>query len=244
MAATEPTSAPQFDPRALAWFAVPLAILTIAGYLGDAFAPTLLDKAPLLLLVCNVRLRNLVLVSPNVDVVPFFVVAVTRLVISDPLFFAFGRKYGDVATRWMEHKLGKSGAAPVLWMERMFKKAAWPMIAILPNNWICLFAGATGIAWAPFLIVNIAGTIVRVALVRMLGDAFADPILAFTGWISDNRLWLTGITIGIVVVTVWFAQRGERGAIESPGDMAEEMADEAEELAAEREVGADEVEKP
>jgi uncharacterized membrane protein YdjX (TVP38/TMEM64 family) len=155
-------------------------------------------------------------------------------VISDPLFFAFGRKYGDVATRWMEHKLGKSGAAPVLWMERMFKRAAWPMIAILPNNWICLFAGATGIAWAPFLFVNIAGTIVRVALVRMLGDAFADPILAFTGWISDNRLWLTGITIGIVVVTVWYAQRGERGAIESPAEMAEELAEEAQELAAER----------
>jgi hypothetical protein len=137
----------------------------------------------------------------------------------------------------MEHKVGKSGAAPVLWMERMFKKAAWPMIALLPNNWICLFAGATGIAWAPFLIVNIGGTIVRVALVRMLGDAFADPILSFTGWISDNRVWLTGVTFALVLVSIWFSQRGERGAIESPAEMAEELAEEAQELA--KELGHD-----
>jgi membrane protein DedA with SNARE-associated domain len=230
-----PARAPEFDPRALAWFAVPLAILTIAGYLGDAFAPTLLDSAPLVLLWCSARLRNLVLVSPSVDVVPFFVVAVVRLVISDPLFFAFGRKYGDVATRWMEHKVGRSGMAPVLWMERMFRKAGWPMIAILPNNWICLFAGATGIAWTPFLIVNIAGTIVRVALVRMLGDAFADPILSFTDWVGDNRLWLTGITFGIVLITVWHAQRSGQDTIESPAELAEELA----EVEAETETGTE-----
>jgi membrane protein DedA with SNARE-associated domain len=215
--------APRFDARALAWFAIPLAIITIAGYVGDAFAPTLLERAPLLLIVCSARLRNLVLVSPSVDVVPFFVVAVTRLVITDPLFFAFGRRYGDGATRWMEQKVGPAGVAPVLWMERMFKRAGWPMIALLPNNWICLFGGAAGIAWTPFLIVNIGGTILRVALVRMLGDAFADPILSFTHWIGENRVWLTAVTIAIVFVTALRAQRAGRATVESPEALAEEL---------------------
>src|SRR4051794_26901464 len=110
---TQPASAaPEFDGRALVWFAVPLGVLTVLGYLGDAFAPTLLDRAPLVLLASSARLRTLLLVSPSVAAAPFFVVGVLRLVIADPLFFAFGRRYGDTSIRWMEHKLGE-GAKPV-----------------------------------------------------------------------------------------------------------------------------------
>jgi membrane protein DedA with SNARE-associated domain len=216
----------EFEARTLVWFAAPLALLTIAGYAGDAFAPTLLDKAPLVLLACSARFRNLVLVSPSVAAVPFFVVGVLRLVIADPLFFAFGRRYGDSAIRWMEHKLGP-GAKPVLWMERAFKRAAWPMVALLPNNWTCLLAGATGFGWGPFLAVNISGTIVRVALVRMLGDAFANPILSFTGWIGRHTIPLTVLTFGLVFVTAWRAQRKGRDTIESPAELARELSEEA-----------------
>ena len=222
MSTTPASAAPEFDGRALAWFAVPLAILTIVGYVGDAFAPTLLKRAPLLLLACSARFRNLVLVSPSVDAAPFFVVGVARLVIADPLFFAFGRRYGDSAIRWMEQRLGP-GAKPVLWMERMFKKAAWPMVALLPNNWTCLLAGAAGLRWAPFLAVNVGGTIVRVALVRLLGDAFADPILAVTGWISEHALVLTLITFGIVMLSVARAQKRGRDIIETPSEIADDL---------------------
>jgi membrane protein DedA with SNARE-associated domain len=231
---TERAGAPEFSGRALAWFAIPLAVLTAVGYLGDAFSPTLIDSAPLVLLGSSARLRNMLLVSPQVDAVPFFVVAVARLVIADPLFFAFGRKYGDVAIRWMEHKLG-SGATVVLWMERGFKKAAWPMIALMPNNWICLLAGATGLGWVPFLIVNIGGTMVRVALVRMLGDAFANPILDVTDWITDHRLPLTVITFALVLLTVAHAQRSGRDVIETPAELADELSEEADEVAEEPE---------
>src|SRR4249920_1467577 len=58
-AAPAPIEPRPFDRRAIATFAIPMAVLTILGWVGDAFAPTLLDKAPLLLLVCNPRLRNL-----------------------------------------------------------------------------------------------------------------------------------------------------------------------------------------
>jgi hypothetical protein len=67
------------DRKAIALFAIPMAVLTVLGWVGDALAPSLLDRAPLLLLVCNPRLRNLVLVSPMVDVGPFVLVAVGRL---------------------------------------------------------------------------------------------------------------------------------------------------------------------
>jgi membrane protein DedA with SNARE-associated domain len=199
-----------------------MAILTILGWIGDAFFATLLNDAPLLLLVCNPRLRNLILAAPETDAIPYVLVASARLLISDPLFYIFGKRYGDVAIRWMERQLGR-GAAPVLWFERMFRKAGYVMIAVLPNNWICLLAGATGIAWMPFLIVNVVGTVVRMTLIRVLGDAFSDPILKFNNWIGDNRAWITIITVGIVVITIATSMRKGRTPLETPTELADEL---------------------
>jgi membrane protein DedA with SNARE-associated domain len=199
-----------------------MAALTILAWVGDALAPSLLNRAPLLLLVCNARLRNLVLVSPMVDFVPFVAVAVTRLVISDPLFYWFGRRYGDTSIRWMERKLGP-GAGAVLWAEKAFRKASWPMVGLMPNNIICLLAGATGMAGAGFAVVNIAGTVVRVLCIRLIGDAFSDPILSFNAWIGRNRLWLTAITLAITFVLVARSARRGRDRLETPDALADEL---------------------
>ncbi|MGQ0824248.1 MAG: hypothetical protein ACT4OX_04300 [Actinomycetota bacterium] len=199
-----------------------MAVLTILGWIGDAFFATLLEDAPLLLLVCSPKLRNLVLVGPETAVVPYVLVAAGRLLISDPLFYLFGKRYGDVAIRWMERQLGP-GAAPVLWFERMFRKAGYVMIAVLPNNWICLMAGATGIKWIPFIVVNVAGTIVRISLIRGLSDKFSDAILDFNDWIGANRLWITGITVAIVALTIANSMRRGKHPIETPEELAEEL---------------------
>lgn len=238
--AGEGPAAPEqrIDRRAVALFAIPMGILTVMGMLGDALAPTLLQRAPLLLLVCNPRLRNLVLVSPTVDVVPFAAIAIGRLVVSDPLFFHFGRRYGDVAVRWMERRLGPS-AGMVLWGERLFRKAAYPVLAVMPNNMICLLAGATSISWAAFLALNLGGTIVRVAAIRWLGSAFSDPILAINDWIGEHRLVLTAITFGTVFVVALRRGLQGRGEIETPGDLADELTEELAELAEEAGTAAD-----
>jgi membrane protein DedA with SNARE-associated domain len=217
-----PAAPRPLDRKAITLFAVPMAALTVLAWVGDALAPTLLDRAPLLLLCCNARLRNLVLVSPAVDFAPFVAVAVARLVISDPLFYWFGRRYGDVSIRWMERKLGP-GAGAVLWTEKVFKKAAWPAVGLMPNNIICLLSGATGMAWAGFAVVNVAGTLVRVLCIRLIGNAFSDPILSFNAWIGRNRLLLTAITIGITFVLVARSARRGRERIETPDALADEL---------------------
>lgn len=220
----ERPAAVPIDAKGVALFAIPMAVLTILGWIGDALAPTLLTNAPLLLLVCNPRLRNLVLVSPTVDFVPFVAVAVGRLVVSDPLFYWFGNRYGDVAIRWMERRLGP-GAAVVLWLERVFRKAAWPAVAIVPNNWICLLAGATGMVWWGFALVNLGGTLVRILGVRLVGETFADPILRFNGWVGDNRAWLTAVTFAVVLVLVWRSMRSGRDQLETPAELATELGE-------------------
>jgi uncharacterized protein (DUF2237 family) len=206
------------DRKAVALFAIPMAVVTILGWVGDALAPSLLDRAPLLLLVCNPRLRNLVLVSPLVDVTPFVLVAVGRLVISDPLFYWFGRRYGDTSIRWMERKLGPS-AGTVLWAERLFRKAAWPVVALMPNNLICLLAARQ--AWrGPAAIVNVTGTLACSACAHRRR---LDPILAFNAWIGRNRLVLTVITIGITLLLVARSARRGRDPVESPSELAAEL---------------------
>jgi membrane protein DedA with SNARE-associated domain len=221
----EPDPLP-IDRKGIALFAIPMALLTIAAWVGDAMAPTLLTDAPLLLLGLNARLRNLILVAPEVSALPFIVIAVTRLFITDPLFFLFGRRYGDVAIRWMERRLG-AGASIVLWLEKGFRRAAYPMIVLLPNQWICLLAGATPMRWWVFAALNLGGTIVRVVGVKMLGDAFSDPILSVNDWIGDHRWQLTVVTFALVGIAVWRSMNKGIPPLETPSELGEELAEAA-----------------
>jgi len=225
----------------LAWFAVPLAVLTIAGWVGDALAPSLLNDTPLLLIALIPRLRYLVLTAPLVDPVPWATVAMVRLLVADPIFYVFGARYGDASIRWLEHKAG-AGAGPVLFFERLFKKAAGPMVAIAPNQIICLLAGATGMATARFLGLNLFGTVARLGLILFATGFVEGTILEINDWIGEHRLVLTAVSIGVVFV---LSLRGARkGEVESPSELAEELAEAEAEIEAEAGAGAPPSEEP
>src|SRR5918999_1340113 len=81
--------------RALTLVGLPLAAMVIAGYVGDAFAPTLVDTHPAWLIALNARNRNLVLVTNYVDVWTFYGIGIVRLMLSDPLFFLLGYWFGE-----------------------------------------------------------------------------------------------------------------------------------------------------
>ena len=72
--------------------------------------------------------------------------------------------------------------------EGWFKKASYVVIAIAPNNYFCLFAGASGMPIAGFLIANVTGTAVRLFLLRSFGNLFEEPLEAVRDFIADNRL--------------------------------------------------------
>jgi len=195
--------------RAVTLISVPLVILVIMSYVGDALAPTLVDKHPVWLIALNARTRNLALVTTHVDPLTFYVVGLTRLLISDPLFFLLGVWYGDAAVSWME-KRTKTWGTMLRSIERFFSKAAYPLIFIAPNNYICLFAGAAGMPIGAFFAVNIAGTLFRLWLVRVFGDAFQRPIDSLVHWIAAHRLILLVISVSLVLVSIALeARRGE-----------------------------------
>jgi membrane protein DedA with SNARE-associated domain len=212
------------DRNGIILFAVPMGITTVLAWIGDAFAPTLLVSAPLVLIICNPRLRNLVLAAPTLGAVPFISVAIVRLVLTDPFFFWFGRRYGDVAIRWMESKLG-AGASIVLWLEKFFGRTSHVAVTLVPNQWICLLAGATKMRVWVFALLNVGGTVVRVVLIWVLGDVFSDPLLTANDWIGDHRWQLTIATFAIVMVGVWRSMRKGEALIETPAELSAELDD-------------------
>jgi membrane protein DedA with SNARE-associated domain len=212
--------------RARLWLVLgPLIVLVIAAQLGDAFAPTLAVDHPLLLITLNARNRNLVLVTNSLDALSYYGVGFFRLLASDPLFYILGYWYGDAGVKWVERRSTNFGSLLRTW-EWMFAKAAWPLVAIAPNNFICLFAGAAGMTPVVFLVLNVVGTVVRLYLIRALGATFEAPIDDVLGFIQDYRLPLTALTVALVVITVISERRSGKGEIEALAHIEEDLGTE------------------
>jgi membrane protein DedA with SNARE-associated domain len=207
--------------------------LVVAGYIGDALAPTLVDTRPLLLLLLNPRIRNLVLVTNQLDVVTFYVAGALRLILSDPLFYLVGFFYGDAAIRWMERRAPTYGDLARR-LERFFGRAAYPMVAIAPNSYICLFAGAARMPLGAFFSLNLIGTVVRLYLIRKFGEAFNDPIDWVLDFIGRYRWPLLVLSVVLVAFSIWSEKRQGETQVESMGKLEEELEEAEREVDAER----------
>ncbi len=146
--------------RTLSLLVAPIIVLVVCSWIGDASAAYLVDHHPVWLIALNARNRNLLLVTNYVDPAPYYVVGTLRLLLSDPLFYMLGYFYGDAAIRWMERQAPTYGKF-MRSAERWFGVAAYPLVFFAPNNFICLFAGASGMSIPMFLTLNVSGTLVR-----------------------------------------------------------------------------------
>ncbi len=208
--------------------------LVIAAQVGDALAPSLVDRHPLLLIILNARNRNLALTTVNLDAVSYYVVGTIRLMISDPLFYLLGWFYGETAIRWMERRTPTYGRL-MRRFESAFRKAAYPLIFIAPNNPICLLAGASGMRPITFFALNLSGTLARLYAIRWIGDVFSDPIESILGFIQDYRIPLLVLTVSLVGWT--FMREWRRGSTEvaSLAHLDEGLEEAREDLEADRE---------
>jgi membrane protein DedA with SNARE-associated domain len=213
----------------LTLFLVPVSVLAIAGIVANALFPTLVADAPSLVPALTTRADRLLLVAPLVPGEVFLSVALVRELIGDPLFYLFGRRYGDVGIRWLERRSGPD-AKWLRTVERVFRRAAYVVVAVWPINVVCLLAGATKMRPLAFFSLNLTGTILRITLIYYLGDLFEDPLRDIAAFITRYQWYLTPITFVLVAVSLW--RQGRRG--HSPVETVEEV--EAELETAEREL--------
>jgi membrane protein DedA with SNARE-associated domain len=199
---------------------IPIIGLIVLSNVGDALAPDLVNSHPLRLLAMNARNRNLILVTNNLDAPSYYIVGTLRLLLADPLFFLLGHWYGDTAIQWMEHRT-KSFGSILRQMEGWFAKAAYPIVFIAPNQYICLFAGAAGMSVAGFFAANVSGTLVRLYLIRRLGETFEAPIDDVLEWIRDYRTPLLVISIALFAAIMVNELRRETTGLEELAEAAE-----------------------
>lgn len=211
--------------RVVLWMlTAPLVVLVILANVGDALAPSLVDKHPLLLIALNARNRNLALVTNQLGTTEFYLVGFIRLVISDPLFYILGWYYGDAAVRWVEGNTNTLGNT-LRFVEKHFRRFGIPLVFAMPNNWICLFAGASKMRPWVFLTANITGTLARLYALRVLGNVFSGPLDWLLEQIAKYRTPLLILSITLVVFTVWSERKRDTGELAGITKLAEELGD-------------------
>ncbi|MCU1374521.1 MAG: symbB [Actinomycetia bacterium] len=201
----------------LAWLLAPYAVMVVAGYVGDIIGPKLIVDHPLLQIFINPRNRWLLLASPQVAAAPFFIVGFIRLVLTDPIAYVLGWQYGDTAIRWAEKKMGDDGGM-IKTVERWFGKAAPLVILIAPSFYWCVLAGAARMKPRLFIALNITGTIGRLILFRLAGEAFRSQLETVLEWVQRYQLWLVGLSFVLVAIQVF-----RKGDVETPVELAEEI---------------------
>lgn len=194
----------------LAVYLVPMAVVFVTAQVGRAIWPSLLDTAPWALLLMSSNWTRLLIVQPLVPAVVFFALGFGRIMLLAPLYYCFGREYGDAALRWGERKLGpESRFIPNV--EKYFRRFSYPIVAFWWSIVVCIMAGATGMRARVFFPLLAVGTAIRLTLIYFVGDVLSDPITEFTSFVSRYALYITPITIALTLLQLWHARRRNRG---------------------------------
>lgn len=201
--------------------AIGFFVLALAG---DTLLLPNFDRYPELFIAANSRNRNLVLAKPELAWWAFFGIATVRLLASDPLFFLIGRWYGDAGVRWIEKRSATYG--PIARRaEKWFGKASYPLILIAPNNYVCLFAGAGGMAVPVFVALNVVGTVARLTVLWFVTDSVSEPLDVLRGLITENRTLVFGISLGLLALSLWSDRRAGGGEVGGLLHLDEEISE-------------------
>ena len=202
-----------------------VVVRTLMAWAGDIFFAWFIPDEdnpeagnPLLLVLLNTRKRYLLLAKDE-PVLLFFAAAMVSQLLMDPLFYLLGRWYGDAGKRWMERQFG-SGVRSI---EKAFEKASYPLVAIMPNAYICLLAGAASMNPAAFFALNLGGTIVAIGLARWVGDVASSPLDSMFGFLAEYRLYIFAISAVLVGIQIW--QNRKQASIEALEESLEEEAE-------------------
>ena len=224
----------RFSRRAeLTMFLVPMALAFSLAQLAKMFWPTLLAEAPWTLLVMSVNTTRALLVEPLVHPAVFFSLAIARPLLMAPVYYLFGRRYGDVGIRWMKSKLApESNVMPRL--ERFFRRFLYPLVAWSPTMVNSTVAGATGMPALPFFALAILGTVARVTLIYFLGDVLSTPLREFADFVGKYQWYITPVTFSLGAYFLWrMWRKNRRFPLESVDEFDAELRESALELQAE-----------
>jgi membrane protein DedA with SNARE-associated domain len=215
----------------LTLFLVPIALAFSSAQVAKAMWPTLLTEAPWTLLAMSSSTTRMLLVQPLVPAHVFFGLALARPLLLVPLYFFFGRCYGDAALRWVERKLGPDSRA-IPRIEHYFRRFSYALVAWSPNGAVSVMAGATRMRARTFFLVAAIGTLVKVTAVYYLGDALSAPLHDIADFVGRYQWYLTPITFVLVAIQLVNRRRKNRLPIQTVDEFEEEFDEDLDEDAA------------
>ncbi|MCB1249841.1 MAG: hypothetical protein R2699_10260 [Acidimicrobiales bacterium] len=222
MTAAVPT--PAASRRTLTLLVAPLIAMVVANYIAGVVWAQLATENPALLITLSSQNRYLIMVSNSLEPATYYAIGFLRLVAPDPLLYLIGFWYGDRAIRWMEGRTPTVGAG-IRQLEGLFGRWGYPLVLLIPNNPVCLLAGASRMRPAVFAALNVVGTIGRLLLIRLLGQAFQQPIDDFLAWVSDYRIPIMIVSALAVGFFAWNEWRRGEGQIERLLELDDELGD-------------------
>ncbi len=212
-----------------------------AALFGDLALAEIVDRQPALLIALNPRNRNLTLATNQLDASTYYLVGFLRLIASDPLYYLLGYWYGDRAIAWTERRSRTYGPL-IREGKEVFRRLAYPLIFLAPNNVICALSAATGVSLGAFVALNLTGTVARLVLIRQLGAVFESPLEGIVDFIAAYRipiLILSAIAVAWTVYNEFFAENSEMHTLVELGQDDEDEGDGSNDGATEPEAQAD-----
>lgn len=194
---------------ALACLVVPQTIILLV----QGAAPVLLRDAPLLLLVLHPIEPWSLLVAPAIEPVVFVVVV---LAVRLPLYcgdYFVGRWYGEAGLDRLSRSRAGLFARTV---ERLFGRAAVPLLVLFPGATVSVLAGATGRSFRRFFPFILSGVLLAAVLTRLLAEVASGPLVALTDLIGTYALPLGVALVVVAVGSEVVRSRRARGAPSPP----------------------------
>jgi len=173
----------------------PIAVVIVAGYVAGAFWGKLVDTHPLWLIALSPINRWLLLTTNDLSAWSYYSVGMARHLFPDPLMYLVGLWFGHRAIKWaaetypiVKKLTGEDGRGLE---DPARRKILYPLAFLAPNNWVSLLAGASKLPFRTFLVLNIAGTAVRLVICRWLGYLLDEQIARLVDWVARYSNWVT-----------------------------------------------------
>lgn len=159
--------------------------------------------SPLGILALNSTNKVLAILSFQVSYLPLIGVSSLRLFAPDPLFYLLGYLYSERAIAFGAKAIGGSDELYHA-LNDGESAATHPAMAalvfLMPNNPVCLIAGVLRMPLKPFLALNIAGTVGRIVLFKMLSDHYQGGICDLIEKLAPYQRWLTPLAIITAII--------------------------------------------
>jgi membrane protein DedA with SNARE-associated domain len=216
--------APEVTRPAWTWILIAGVVgLYVLGLTTTALTSSLLKEERFLgLIALSPRYRNIVLGASKIDLGPFMLVSVARLLASDPLYFLIGKYFGDSALRWFERLMGgaDSGGKLISTTERWFHikggRVAIVLSAFFAGPIVCILAGAAKMKARRFFVLDFFGTIAIVVLLRLFAKPL-EPVVEFV--IDVNKRYWKWLTLGAIGFVILSLARGGKDYVSNAGKL-------------------------